>query len=298
MNLVSMIGFGEAAYCISKGLKAEGLSGIKAYDIMYCQNKSPVMASRAKEADVELCQSAEEAYSSAEFIFSLTNARVAVDIASSIIPHLRDGQVYVDMNSASPMTKEAIAAIPHDDGVLICDAAIMSTVPQKGHKTPMFLAGDGAKRFCDAMTQYHMNLTVLDAAAGGASAIKMIKSIVMKGLPQLMFESFEAADRYGVLDILVESLNQSLAGKSIEDLANTFIARTMIHASRRAGEMSDVIDTLKTLGIDYSMTEATLKKLKVLETEHWSDIIGIDGGNMPYKDAIRLINKEHERNDK
>ena len=168
----------------------------------------------------------------------------------------------------------------------------MGTVPGNRHKVPMFLAGDGAKAFCDAFSPCGMKLTVLDAPAGGASAIKMLKSVVMKGLPQLMFESYAAAEKYGVLDTLTESLSESLNGKTVEKLSNTFIARTMIHAERRSAEMRDVVATLEALGVDASMSKATVAKLDALAEDHWAEKMD-PSGNMDYKDAIRLwVNKE------
>ena len=121
----------------------------------------------------------------------------------------------------------------------------------------------------------------------------MLKSVVMKGLPQLMFESFEAADKYGVLDTLVKSLASSLEGKTVEKLADTFIARTMIHAERRAAEMRDVVATLEKAGVDASMTEATVRKLDALAAEHWADKID-PSGNMDFRSAIRTLNESRK----
>lgn len=289
MRQVAFIGFGEAAYYIAKGLKESGVTDMAAYDVNYKKDASPVMERRAEEAGVLLTEDGKEAWQSARFVLALTNGKVALETADQVLPYLQEGQIYVDMNSASPVVKRKIAEIPHSQGVAICDAAVMATVPKKGHRTPMFLAGGGAKAFAEEMSPYGMNLTVLEADLGGASAIKMIKSVVMKGLPQLMFEAFEAAEQYGVLDTLVQSLNGSLSGQSIEDLANTFIARTMIHAGRRAGEMEDVVSTLKDLGVDPSMSEATVKKLHRLEEEKWADVLGADGGSMDYKSAMKLL---------
>lgn len=286
------IGFGEAAYNISLGLASEGFTNMAAYDaFMDDPQRGTVIRQRAQAAGVPLI-SLEEACSEGQFIASMNSAKVAVDVASGIIPRLKSGQVYVDLNSASPAVEEKIDKIPRTEGVLFCDAGVMGTVPGNRHKVPMFLAGDGAAAFCDAFRPYGMKLTVLDAPAGGASAIKMLKSVVMKGLPQLMFESYAAAEKYGVLDTLAESLSESLNGKTVEKLSNTFIARTMIHAERRSAEMRDVVSTLESLGVDASMSKATVAKLDALAREHWAEKMD-PSGNMDYRSAIRLwVNKE------
>ncbi len=228
---LGFLGFGEAAFHISSGLKKEGLDSLVAFDVKLNDAKAgPVLRERAAQAGVTLVDSLEALCSSARFIASLTSASVAVSIAEKAMPLLQSGQVYVDMNSASPMVKEKIAALPRKDGVLFCDAAVMNPVPGPGHKVPISLAGDGATAFYDALSGYGMKLTILDAPAGAAAAIKMFRSVFMKGLPQLLIEAMAPACKYGALDALASSLTESLAGKTVEQLANQFIPRTIIHA--------------------------------------------------------------------
>lgn len=294
MQLV-FIGFGEAAYHIASGLKAEGLTDLGAYDRNAADPQlGGLIQQRAAEVGVKLFESLESAYQAGEFIACLTSANSALAVAKSVIPQLKAGQVYIDMNSAAPTVKADIAEIPRNEGVMFCDAAVMGTVPGNKHKVPMFLAGNGAAKFAAAFSQYGMKLTVLDAQAGGASAIKMFKSVIMKGLPQLMFESFEAAVKYGVLNTLVDSLASSLNGKTVEQLADTFTARTMIHAARRSEEMQDVVATLENLGVDAAMSKATVAKLDLLAKHNWVEILGTNGDKMSYQEAMKALieNKE------
>lgn len=294
MQLV-FIGFGEAAYHIASGLKAEGLTDLGAYDRNAADPQlGGLIQQRAAEVGVKLFESLESAYQAGEFIACLTSANSALAVAKAVIPQLKAGQVYIDMNSAAPTVKADIAEIPRNEGVMFCDAAVMGTVPGNKHKVPMFLAGNGAAKFAAAFSQYGMKLTVLDAKAGGASAIKMFKSVIMKGLPQLMFESFEAAVKYGVLNTLVDSLASSLNGKTVEQLADTFTARTMIHAARRSEEMQDVVATLESLGVDAAMSKATVAKLEGLAKQNWVEILGRNGDKMNYQEAMKALieNKE------
>lgn len=286
------IGFGEAAYNIALGLKSEGFDSMAAYDVSAEDPKrGALIKSRAQEAGIPLLR-LEEACAEGTFIASMNSAKVAVSVAKDIVPRLRAGQIFVDLNSAAPTVEEEIDKIPRAQGVTFCDAGVMGTVPGNRHKVPMFLSGDGARQFHDAFVPYRMKLTLLDAPAGGASAIKMLKSVVMKGLPQLMFESFEAAEKYGVLGTLTESLSESINGKTVEKLANTFIARTMIHAERRSAEMRDVVSTLESLNVDASMSKATVAKLDALAAQHWADRMD-PSGDLDYREAIKLLAKEN-----
>ncbi|WP_224786343.1 NAD(P)-dependent oxidoreductase [Pseudomonas fluorescens] len=286
MDLI-FIGFGEAAFHLASGLGQQGGMRIGAYDAYRDDPKAgPLIQQRAEQAQVTLYDTLEEACREARFIACLTSASSALALAERIMPLLQSGQHYIDMNSAAPTVKQAIDRLPRAAGVDFCDVAVMGTVPGNAHRVPMLLAGSAAQAFEQAFTPHGMRLTVLDAEPGSASAIKMLKSVVMKGLPQLFLESFLAAERFGVLDTLVESLADSLNGKTVEQLANTFTARTLIHAKRRGAELDDVVATLEAAGVDSTMSTATRGQLQKLALSDWASLLGPGGSDMNYRDAI------------
>lgn len=288
-HLLGFLGYGEAAYHISTGLKQEGIGAIAAFDVKAADPQAgQVIRDRAAQVGVDLAASMDELVASSTFIASLTSAGVAVAIAEQVIPTMKAGQVYVDMNSASPMVKEKIAALPRPEGALVCDAAVMNPVPGAGHKVPITLAGDGAAAFLDALSPYGMNLENLNAPAGAAAAIKMFRSVFMKGLPQLLMEAMIPALKYGALDALTASLSESLAGKSVEQLANQFIPRTVIHAERRAHEMADAVATLEEMGCEAAMSRATERRLELLARSGLGAKIPHDG-KIDYRDALKLL---------
>ncbi|MBD8682547.1 DUF1932 domain-containing protein [Pseudomonas sp. CFBP 13719] len=286
------IGFGEAAYHLATGLRTQGDLRIGAFDAQADDpQRGATIRQRAEHTRVTLFDSLESACQGARFVACLTSASSALAVAERVLPLLVAGQTYVDMNSAAPTVKQAIAALPRAPGVAFCDAAVMGTVPGNNHRVPMLLAGDGARAFADAFNPYGMQLTVLDAEAGAASAIKMLKSVVMKGLPQLLLEAFQAGEKFGVLDTLVDSLGESLNGKTVEQLANTFTARTLIHAKRRSAEMDDVVTTLEDAGVDATMSRASHQQLEKLAATDWQTLLGADGSDLDYRDAIRQLVK-------
>lgn len=290
-NLIAFIGFGEAAFHIAKGLNSEGLNNLIAFDVNQKDEKmGPVIQKRAEEAGVRLTDTLEEAYTSAKFVASLTSASIALVVAKPIISKLKSGQTYIDMNAAAPTIKSEINSLERADGVMFCDAAIMGPVPGNGHKVPMLLSGDGAKAFYDNFKDYGMNLTDLNVPAGGSSAIKMFRSVFMKGLPQLLIESMLPAYEFGALDALVDSLNDTMYGKTLEQIANTLLGRTLVHAKRRSSEMKDVIATLDNMGIDSSMSTSTKEKLDQLAELHLVDRIGADG-DIDFKEVISLLSE-------
>lgn len=288
-NKICFLGFGEASYHIAKDLVKNRSLEIVAFDVNWNTNAvGERIQKRATDAGITLRNTAEEACEDANFIFCLTSASSALEIASNILPKLQSGQCYVDMNSASPKVMTDISSLKRPGGVLFCDAAIMDTVPGKGFKVPIFASGDGAANFGAAANIWGMQVTVLEAAVGGSSAIKMFRSVFMKGIPQLMFESFLPAVDFGVLDVLIDSINSAIYQKSITDLAETFIVRTMIHAKRRASEMKDVVQTLNDIGFDASMAIATEKKLEMLAQQNWVETIA-KTPNINFKEALELL---------
>lgn len=274
-NRLAFIGYGEAGYHISLGLHAEGLENIVAYDVMQDSlERGELIRSRAKEAGVQLASSAEEAYSSAEFIISMTSPAICVKVAHSIIPYLTAGQTYCDLNSADPVDMTEVDQIPRAEGVRFVDAGVLGSVPKTKHRTKMYLTGAGAQAFYEAFSPYNMVLKVLDAPAGGASAIKLFKSVLNKGLPQLFIETYTSAAAYGVLDELIDLTKDTFKGYNLEEYCNEFLYHTLVHAKRRASEAENCARTVERLGLDASMSHATQKKLEQLAKCDYASRIG------------------------
>ncbi|MFP3496733.1 DUF1932 domain-containing protein [Pseudomonas sp. SIMBA_059] len=289
MELV-FIGFGEAAFHIALGLRTQGDLRLGTFDVNAGDpQRGALIHERARQAEVTVFHSLEDACQGARFVVCLTSASSALGLAQRILPLLKAGQTYVDMNSAAPAVKQNIDTLPRPAGVSFCDVAVMGTVPGNNHRVPMLLAGDGAQAFHDAFTPFGMRLSVLPGEAGAASAIKMLKSIVMKGLPQLLLEAFQAAEKFQVLDTLVQSLGDSLNGKTVEQLADTFTARTLIHAKRRSDEMDDVVATLESAGVDATMSKACQAQLEKQAATDWSSLLGPNASEMDYRTAIRHL---------
>lgn len=288
---IAYIGYGEAAYNITKGWQAEGLENIHAFDVNKNHPvKGELIARRAKEVGVVLEDTMDAAYTDAHFIFNNTSASFCVDIAKNILPNLKPGQVYLDLNATSPKTKEEINAIPREEGVYFCDIAIMGSVPEKGHKVKMYVSGakEGVDSFCEVFGKYGMNLNPLDAPAGGASAIKMFKSVFSKGLPQLLFESMVPAAKYGVLDEYVANIKNTFKEKNVEQFADKTMYRTLIHAERRSHELAEVVSTIEALGLDASMSKAIMERLQQIVDSGIPSEIPADS-NAGYARAVELM---------
>ena len=286
---IAWIGFGEAAYHISKGLREKKFGRMTAYDPAKNDPvRGTIIKAHSIEVGIPLCDTPEQAIQEMDFIISLTSAKVAVNVAQEILPLMRPGQSFLDFNSASPDTKRKIADLERPDGVRVCDVAVMGPVPLNGSRVPLLITGEGKREFFQEMTQYGMRIECLDANVGGASAVKMIRSVFMKGFPQVMLECLLAAERYGVTEKMLDSLEETIGGKSVRQMADQLFIPTVIHASRRASEMKEVIQMLESIGMDPFMSEAAYRRLTKLASLHIVDEIG-SNVKLDYQEVLSKI---------
>jgi 3-hydroxyisobutyrate dehydrogenase-like beta-hydroxyacid dehydrogenase len=285
MVKLGFIGFGEAAFNIAKGLKGEGLNGIMAYDKFWKDAPgSELIGRRAGEAHVKLLPTLQELVESSEMVVSAVSADMAVSLAKASSPFLKAGQIYVDINATSPMTKEEIDQIISPVAVFV-DCAVMGPVPTYKHKVPVSVSGKGAKEFSEAMSPFGMNITFMDAPAGSASASKMFRSIFMKGFVTLLLEMLVAAHKYQVEDDVLLSVKETLTAGPLLEVVNGLVGRGVIHSERREHEMDEVIATLETLKVDGTMSKATKAKLR------WCTQLGLKGyfKGVPPKDFHEIF---------
>lgn len=289
-NILAFIGFGEAAYNITAGLRKEGLKEpVIAYDVMLSDPKRrDDILKRMQQTQVTPASSSVEAAAESRFIVSVNSAGAAYGIAKEIIPTLRADQVYVDLNSASPDLMKKIDGIPRAEDVLFCDGAALGNVQKFGHRVPIRLSGGGADAFARAMIPCGMNLTVLDAPAGAASAMKMLRSVVSKGMQQLMLEFAIAAETYGILPEMMQIVNSKFKDMTLEEYADEAFPRILLHARRRISEVAEVVETIESAGLDASMSRAACERFQRLNELGLSDVIR-ENGNLPYQEIVRLI---------
>jgi 3-hydroxyisobutyrate dehydrogenase-like beta-hydroxyacid dehydrogenase len=267
---LGFIGFGEASFSMASGLKSQGLMDIAAYDKNYqTEPHASVIQQNAKEAKVELLSSLEELIEECNIVISATSSATAVEVARETEPFLSREKVFVDVNAASPEAMEEISSILEKSGSEFVDVAMMGPLPTYKHEVPILASGNGARSFKDRMEPFGMNIKVISKSPGKASGVKMFRSVFMKGLAALFFETYFPAKKYEVLDLVVESLSETMNNLSFEDVTQRLVCGTAIHAGRRIHEMEDVIRTLEGLNVTPAMSRSTH------DTLEWIDSLGL-----------------------
>ncbi len=190
-------------------------------------------------------------------MISAVTASSARDVARDVVPWLHSGQVFVDVNSVSPETKRGNARLVESSGAAYVEAAVMAPVPPERLAVPMLLGGRRANELAVALNALGMNGTAVADEIGIASAIKMCRSIMIKGIEALVVESMFAARRFGAEQAVLASLDKTFPhmGWSAE-LPDYLVSRVAEHGRRRAAEMREVALTLEEVGIPPIMATA------------------------------------------
>jgi 3-hydroxyisobutyrate dehydrogenase-like beta-hydroxyacid dehydrogenase len=257
---VALIGFGEAAMAFAPSLRAT----MRAYDI---KTARPELAS-TKRADytrhgVKGCGTASEALTGAHAALSLVTADQALAAAESA--QITVGLLWFDMNSVAPDTKRAAAAAVEAKGGRYVDVAIMSPVHPAGAGVPLLVSGPHATDGAAYLRGIGFgNVRIVEGPVGQASSIKMIRSVMVKGIEALTAECVLAANKAGVLEEVLASLDASPPPSDWTGRADYNLDRMMAHGLRRAAEMEEVVKTLDALGTGSAMTRGTVKRQRAI----------------------------------
>jgi 3-hydroxyisobutyrate dehydrogenase-like beta-hydroxyacid dehydrogenase len=262
---VAFIGFGEAGHTISRGLLETNAASIRAFDIL------PQALDTARSMGAAVARDHADAAREADIVFLAVTASSSLQAAQSCLPGLRKGQLFLDINSVSPQRKIETAARVAATGALYVDVAVMAPVAPYLHKVPCLIGGPGAEQLLPRARAMGMKMDFVSAEVGQASAIKMFRSIMIKGLEALVLESMLAASEYRVEERVLASLKETFPTLDWEKLAGYMLERVVSHGKRRAAEMREVAETLQGIGIEPLMAGATaarqqwLADLKVKE---------------------------------
>jgi len=252
---VTVFGLGEAGSLFAADL-ARNAALVQAYD------PAPV----ATPSGVVRCADPSEAVEGADVVLALVaehDMRTAVSqAAGSIAP----GSLYADCGSGSPGLKRELAAVADAGGFSFVDIGMMAMVPGYGVAVPSLASGAEAERFVELMTPFGMDVTAVDGGVGEASARKLLRSVVVKGLAALLIESLRAAEKAGCRDWVWENVANQIASAD-RDFLVRLLEGTAQHHLRRTDEMVAATSMLEELGIEPRMTRSTVAIHRIVPDE-------------------------------
>ena len=289
---VSFIGFGEAGQAIASGLRESGIERIAAWDILFPKPEGARLKAAGEKSGVRLASSAADAVAQTDMVISAVTAASSLEAARSVAPHLSGNPYYLDINSVSPGRKQETARLLGEKARYI-DVAVVAAIHPKRHRTPLLIAGPQAEAVAPLLREMEMELKVVGDSVGAAAAIKMIRSVMIKGIEALTLECFLAAARAGVLDEVTASLKNNYPGLDWPKLSEYNLERMASHGERRAAEMEESAATLRELGLDPLMVEATVMRQREMGAVGKVDAVrqSLDQGRSAILSAIDAAKK-------
>lgn len=252
---VCLLGLGEVGQVLAEDLRTQ-VARLTAWDIQF-----PREGSRPREAAVRLAlavtPSVREAVTDADVVISAVTAEQCIAAAQAAAPHLKAEAWYFDLNSVSPGTRLEAHAMVRDVGARYVEAAVMSPIQPKRLGSPMLLGGADAAMFLGLIQPLGFgSAQCFSGKIGAASAAKMCRSVIVKGMEALLLESLLSARHFGVEEAVLGSLRGWLGREEEDTFARYLLNRTLVHGRRRAEEMREVARSVREAGLEPRMSEA------------------------------------------
>ncbi|WP_315834766.1 DUF1932 domain-containing protein [Bradyrhizobium prioriisuperbiae] len=245
---IGFVGYGEVGRILSEDLRKQDLR-ISAYDIKLDGGEAGALRDHAGVHGVTLASSATDLAARSDFIVSAVTASQTVSVAQACAPAVKKGAWFLDFNSASPGAKQRAAVMIDGHGGRYVEGAVMTSVPPYRLKVPLLLGGPGAAELTPLLVALGFDAKVASDKLGVASAVKMCRSVMIKGLEAMVIESFTTARAYGVEDAVLVSLRETFPGIDWEKQGAYFFQRVIEHGRRRSEEVREVAETVREAGL-------------------------------------------------
>jgi 3-hydroxyisobutyrate dehydrogenase-like beta-hydroxyacid dehydrogenase len=245
---IALIGYGEVGRIVAEDL-APHSHAISVFDLALADARGAALRDHAARLGARVAGSHAAAARGAELIVSAVTASQAVPVAEACAPGIAAGAFFLDVNSASPGAKIRAAGIVDAAGGRYVEGAVMTSVPPYRIKVPLLLGGPNARALEPVLNAIGFAAKLADERLGVASATKMCRSVMIKGLEAMVIESLTAARHYGVEDAVLASLKETFPGIDWETQAAYFFQRVIEHGRRRSEEVREVAETVREAGL-------------------------------------------------
>ncbi len=259
---IGLVGYGEVGKIFGSGLKVkQGVETVAAWDLKFVAPATrDTETAHAAGAGIQAMDSMQALCERSDLVISAVTASNTLSVAQEAAKYLRPGAIFVDLNSASPGTKQRAAALVDSVGAHYVEAGVMTSVPPYGIKVPMLLGGARAAELAGELGDWGLDAKAVSDQLGVASAIKMCRSIMIKGLEALVIESYSTARQYGVEDHVLPTLAETFPSIDWQKQGAYFFSRVVQHGKRRAEEMREAANTVQEAGFEPFMGSAIADK--------------------------------------
>lgn len=288
---IGLVGYGEVGKIFAAGLlNRPGVEAVSAWDLTFAQDETRAAeTAHAQQAGVAAQPSMAALCAASDLLISAVTASNTLTVAEQAAAHIRPGTLVLDLNSASPGTKQQCAALIDGAGAHYVEAGVMTSVPPYGIRVPMLLGGARAAALADRLRGWGMDATAVSDRLGVASAIKMSRSVMIKGLEALVIEAYTTARAYGVEEHVLPTLQETFPSIDWAEQGAYFFSRVAQHGQRRAEEMREAARTVAEAGFEPLMAGAIAAKQQwVADQARAGALVGVAKGApwQAYADAL------------
>ncbi len=261
---VGFVGFGEAASCFAEAFARSSDVAVRAF----CdggRNHPPyteAFRARVEATGTDLVDTLDEVVSGSDVVISAVQVASAQQVGEAIAERVEPGQLVVDINATVPEVKQHLAAAVEARGGSFVDANLMGAITIYGHQVQLYSSGSGAERFRELAAPYGFNVDVAGPQAGTSALVKMLRSVVTKGIEGLIVEAMTTAEYAGITEEAFHGICDPMDETKFSYFAEMVLKTNVPHAGRRAVEMEAIVGSLQRMGIEPTMTRATTQRLK------------------------------------
>ena len=296
LQRIGLIGYGEVGKTFAGGLKGKpGVAQSGAWDLKFAQPATrEAELAHARDAGVTAHESMQALCEASDLVISAVTASNTLAVVQEAAPFLEPGTLFLDLNSASPGTKQQCAGLVEARGAHYVEAGVMTSVPPYGIRVPMLLGGTKAAELAPVLVGWGMDAKAVSEQLGVASAIKMCRSVMIKGLEALVIESYATARQYGVEDHVLPTLAETFPQIDWQKQGAWFFMRVVQHGKRRAEEMRESANTVREAGFPPMMTTAIAEKQQWVADAASAGVfkdVPKDGPWQAYADALVAARK-------
>jgi 3-hydroxyisobutyrate dehydrogenase-like beta-hydroxyacid dehydrogenase len=277
---VGLVGYGEVGRILAEDLRAKGVA-VAMYDVKLEDDTGAPMREHARAHGVKITPAHASLAAEADLVISAVTASQAVSVAQACAGRIAAGSFFLDFNSASPGAKIRAAGLVDGAGGRYVEGAVMTSVPPYRIRVPLLLGGPHAAALEPGLHALGFNAKQSSDRLGIASATKMCRSVMIKGLEAMVIESLTTARAWGVEDQVLASLQETFPGIRWDEQGSYFFQRVIEHGRRRAEEMLEAAQTVREAGLESWSAEGTAKRQGWVGSLAEQGLFRDEGGERP-----------------
>ena len=269
---IALIGCGEVGHCYAQAWLSAGHDIIAVGEL----RQDAEMQARVQGYGAKLYATPGAWLAEADLVVSAVFGYAAQEVATQALPHLNSSALFADFTTASAADMRAASEVAATHNVPFADVAIMGAIALLGARTPLLTAGTGAAAVVTFAQACDIPAQAIEGQAGDAVQLKLLRSIMTKGMESLAVECLVAAEKLGLRNALYDVLGD-IDRTPLTKFIDSFVCSHVLHAPRRLAEVREARDQLIEAGLQPLVLDG-VERLFARTTQGLNDARAAQGG--------------------